>query len=351
MHGPRERRAIGALMRLVLRAHALDHRGVDAVVGEGGAHVALLEVFEAGKSHRHLETVLDEAHGPLSEERVARWAVQICDVLAYLHNRSPEPVVFSNRHLGDAASQALSLTNTAANDGFSESLNAAFTGTSGDGVQQGPGVGGIIHIGSQSKFVPYVVQVDRLGQAVAVAPADRAAPADLIAWYRRLGLNLIEGYAMTEDFAIVTRVFDPSTERTVISVAGIENYGTLAAGEFVTQADYIGAALAGISDTQVLLIVFGVGLLVVSVHMMLSRAEQRVFKDVPRGAGAAVAGGGIGVISAMMGIGGGTFGVPLLTLCGRPIHQAVATASGFGAAIALPAAPMMIATHFLSCMP
>ena len=27
-----------------------------------------------------------------------------------------------------------------------------------------------------------------------------------------------------------------------------------------------------------------------------------------------------------------------MTLCGRPIHQAVATASGFGAAIALPAA-------------
>jgi long-subunit acyl-CoA synthetase (AMP-forming) len=26
-------------------------------------------------------------------------------------------------------------------------------------------------------------------------------PAELIAWYRRLGLNLIEGYAMTEDFA------------------------------------------------------------------------------------------------------------------------------------------------------
>jgi len=53
--------------------------------------------------------------------------------------------------------------------------------------------------------------------------------------------------AMNEDFAIVTRVFDPSTERTVISVAGIENYGTLAAGEFVTQADYIGAALAATS--------------------------------------------------------------------------------------------------------
>ncbi len=39
-------------------------------------------------------------------------------------------------------------------------------------------VGGLIHIGSQSKFVPYVVQVDQLGQALAIAPAQRAAAAD-----------------------------------------------------------------------------------------------------------------------------------------------------------------------------
>jgi hypothetical protein len=48
---------------------------------------------------------------------------------------------------------------------------------------------------------------------------------------------------MTEDYAIVTRVFDPSTEKTVISVAGIEAYGTLAAGEFVTEPEYVGGAL------------------------------------------------------------------------------------------------------------
>ena len=35
----------------------------------------------------------------------------------------------------------------------------------------------------------------------------------------------------------------------------------------------------------------------------------------------------------MMGIGGGSFGGMLMTLCGRPIPQAVATASGFGMAI------------------
>lgn len=39
-------------------------------------------------------------------------------------------------------------------------------------------VGGIVHIGSQSKFVPYVVQVDKLGQAVATARADQASPVD-----------------------------------------------------------------------------------------------------------------------------------------------------------------------------
>jgi type IV secretory pathway TrbF-like protein len=40
------------------------------------------------------------------------------------------------------------------------------------------GVGGVVYIGSQSKFIPYVVEVDRLGQRQAVAPADRAAPLD-----------------------------------------------------------------------------------------------------------------------------------------------------------------------------
>src|SRR3954471_7358817 len=40
------------------------------------------------------------------------------------------------------------------------------------------GVGGMIHIGSQSKFIPYIIEVDKLGQAMAVAPAQRAAAVD-----------------------------------------------------------------------------------------------------------------------------------------------------------------------------
>ena len=39
-------------------------------------------------------------------------------------------------------------------------------------------LGGIVHLARQSKFVPYVVEVDTLGQAVAVGRADIAAEAD-----------------------------------------------------------------------------------------------------------------------------------------------------------------------------
>ena len=39
-------------------------------------------------------------------------------------------------------------------------------------------VGGTLYVAQQSKFVPYVVQVDKIGQAVAVHRADRAAAVD-----------------------------------------------------------------------------------------------------------------------------------------------------------------------------
>lgn len=39
-------------------------------------------------------------------------------------------------------------------------------------------VGGIIHLGSQSRFIPYVVEVDKLGQTVAAGPLTAAAKAD-----------------------------------------------------------------------------------------------------------------------------------------------------------------------------
>ncbi len=45
------------------------------------------------------------------------------------------------------------------------------------------------------------------------------------------------------DYAIVSRVFNPTTERAVLVAAGIKGGGTAAAGEFLTNAAYLGKAL------------------------------------------------------------------------------------------------------------
>jgi hypothetical protein len=44
---------------------------------------------------------------------------------------------------------------------------------------------------------------------------------------------------LVEDYALVTRLMNPATERTVVSVAGITDLGTLEAAEFLTDASYM----------------------------------------------------------------------------------------------------------------
>jgi len=100
----------------------------------------------------------------------------------------------------------------------------------------------------------------------------------------------------------------------------------------------LGAVAAGFANTEALLVIFGGGLLLIAAQMGLASPNWRVFSELPRGIARALIAGALGLLSAMMGIGGGAIGVTVMTLCGRPIHQAVATASGFGAAIAVPAA-------------
>ena len=46
---------------------------------------------------------------------------------------------------------------------------------------------------------------------------------------------------LTEDYAIISRVTDPATERMVVVAAGVLQYGTIAAGEFLTNPKYLEA--------------------------------------------------------------------------------------------------------------
>ncbi len=44
---------------------------------------------------------------------------------------------------------------------------------------------------------------------------------------------------LSEDYAIITRVLDPMTERMTVVAGGLTGYGTIAAGEFLTNPEYL----------------------------------------------------------------------------------------------------------------
>jgi uncharacterized protein len=80
-------------------------------------------------------------------------------------------------------------------------------------------------------------------------------------------------------------------------------------------------------------VVFGT---LLAIKMALGRDDWRLADSLPAPPWLEGTAFIIGIISTLMGIGGATFTVPLLTLHGRPLLQAVATATGIGPIIAIP---------------
>ncbi len=101
-----------------------------------------------------------------------------------------------------------------------------------------------------------------------------------------------------------------------------------------------GLLLARAVDGTVMSLVFGGGVLLMGLHYVFPLLEKRepvdrVMPEGPLRAGLATFLGGF---SAMLGIGGGTIAVLVMTSYGKSIHRAVATAAGIGAIIAIPGA-------------
>lgn len=100
----------------------------------------------------------------------------------------------------------------------------------------------------------------------------------------------------------------------------------------------LGILIASRVDAQSLVLVFALGVLIYSFYFLAPESfsfSDRHY-DVPDGAGRAALASGLGGFSALLGIGGGTPFVVTMVMCGRSLHQAVATASGVGFIIALP---------------
>ncbi|KUP91996.1 sulfite exporter TauE/SafE family protein [Tritonibacter horizontis] len=108
----------------------------------------------------------------------------------------------------------------------------------------------------------------------------------------------------------------------------------------------IGGILGGLVSGNVLLVVFATVAMAVALDMILRKPkdmpEPKSFsKPVWAGLGTFA-----GAVSAMMGIGGGTVCVPVLSFLGYDIRKAVGTSAAIGFIIGLPGALIYMATGF-----
>ena len=107
---------------------------------------------------------------------------------------------------------------------------------------------------------------------------------------------------------------------------------------FIMVGAILGALIAGAMPSEGMRAVFGTILILVALQFILGRPTWKLADDLPGGITRIGLASGLGALSGIMGIGGGVFGVTLMTLCGRSVHKAVGTAAAFGAAIGFPAA-------------
>jgi len=100
----------------------------------------------------------------------------------------------------------------------------------------------------------------------------------------------------------------------------------------------VGAVVARYAAPWVFQLVFVLVAGVNAVKLLFGRHSWRVADDLPKGPVLRLYGLTIGLLSALMGIGGGQISTLIMTLHGRMIHQSVATSAGVGIFISIPGA-------------
>lgn len=106
---------------------------------------------------------------------------------------------------------------------------------------------------------------------------------------------------------------------------------------------WLGAVVADALPSVVLGKVFAVFVLAMAAQMGFG-AKPAPHRELPGRLGMLAAGGVIGAVSAIVGIGGGSLTVPFLTWCNTSIRQAVATSAACGLPIALAGALGFVVT-------
>jgi len=106
----------------------------------------------------------------------------------------------------------------------------------------------------------------------------------------------------------------------------------------IVVGSFVGVAVASAVESAALQALFGVLGVVIGLYLGFGNPDWKLADDMPHGAKGAGLSGLIGMLSVLLGIGGGSLAVPTMSLAGYPIHRAVATGSGFGVVLAVPSA-------------
>lgn len=115
-------------------------------------------------------------------------------------------------------------------------------------------------------------------------------------------------------------------------------------GPVIAIGSVVGVFAATALRSRELQIVFGCIGVALGLYMLLGKKDWRISENLPGKLLSSVYASAIGFFSALMGIGGGSFTVPLLTAYNFPPHRAVATSPGFGLMISIPAFVTFLAT-------
>jgi uncharacterized protein len=100
----------------------------------------------------------------------------------------------------------------------------------------------------------------------------------------------------------------------------------------------LGSLIARVAPERLFKFVFVMVAYSAAARLLLGRASWKLGDDLPRGPLMKAYGFVVGLLSTLMGVGGGLFSNLLMTFYGRPIHQAVATSSALAVLISIPGA-------------
>lgn len=111
---------------------------------------------------------------------------------------------------------------------------------------------------------------------------------------------------------------------------------------FILVGVLLGSYLVTIVNGHWLSMLFGIIATLAALNMLLRTDKAAVVDGLPGRVGQSAMAGSIGLFSSMVGIGGGTMAVPMLTFCNYPAHRAVGTAAAIGLLISLPGAATLL---------